>query len=49
MTNYIIEEKGQEVISDVHQKDYVKKDYTTEQPKKKPSTDNFTDVNFEDI
>ena len=49
MTNYIIEEKGQEVISDVHQKDYVKKDFTIEQPEKKSSTDNFTDVNFEDI
>ena len=44
-----LQDKGHEVISDIHQKDYIKKDFTMEQPKKKPSTDNFTDVNFEDI
>ena len=49
MTNYIIEEKGHEVISDIHQKDFIKKDFKIEQPEKKPSTDSFTDVNFEDI
>ena len=53
MTDYIINEKGEEVISDRHQKDYKKEDYTTveesteeETPK---SSESFTDVNFEDI
>lgn len=53
MTDYIINEKGEEVISDRHQKDYKKEDYTTveksteeEEPK---SSESFTDVNFEDI
>ncbi len=51
MTNYIVEEKGQEVISDKHQKDF-KKEYqddeevTTEVTQ---SPDKFTDINFEDI
>jgi hypothetical protein len=49
-TEFIIKEKGDEVISDRHQKDFVKPseeksdaDGTTEEP------ENFTDVNFEDI
>ena len=49
MTDYIIEEKGQEVISDRHQKDYIKEDFPSEQPNKKPATDSFTDINFDDI
>tara|TARA_B110000093_G_scaffold123657_1_gene132412 strand:- start:465 stop:824 length:360 start_codon:yes stop_codon:yes gene_type:complete len=49
MTDYIINEKGQEVISDRHQKDYIKEDLLSEESNKKPSTGNFTDVNFDDI
>ena len=52
-TDYIINEKGEEVISDRHQTDYVKEDAasseaseTTEETVKSES---FTDVNFEDI
>ncbi len=47
-TDYIINEKGEEVISDRHQSDYVKSTETdtTEAP---VSSENFTDVNFEDI
>ncbi|TVZ25542.1 uncharacterized protein DUF3276 [Gillisia sp. Hel_I_86] len=50
MTSYIVEEKGQEVISDKHQKDF-KKEYqeneaTTDAT---PSPDKFTDISFEDI
>ena len=53
MTNYVINEKGQEVISERHQKDY-QKDYeanpvTTAPKEETPSTAGFTDVNFEDI
>jgi hypothetical protein len=49
MTKYIIDEKGLEVISERHQKDYVKED---EQPKPEAndeSKENFTDVDFDDI
>lgn len=51
MTDYIIKEKGDEVISERHQKDF-KKEFdnapaTTENELKSPS--NFTDIDFEDI
>ncbi|GAA4267955.1 PUR family DNA/RNA-binding protein [Hyunsoonleella aestuarii] len=51
MTDYIISEKGDEVISERHQKDF-KKEYdetptaTEEAPK---SSDSFTDIDFDDI
>ena len=56
MTDYIIREKGDEVISERHQKDF-KKDYNTEATPTAeikneddiPSTENFTDVSFDDI
>ena len=53
MTNYIITEKGDEVISERHQKDF-KREYPTDETEPKygdDSTDtgSFTDVNFEDI
>ena len=52
MTDYIINEKGEEVISDRHQKDFKKEDYNSEKNTDKSdeetSTD-FTDVKFEDI
>ncbi|OUS02537.1 DNA-binding protein [Flavobacteriales bacterium 33_180_T64] len=57
MTDYIITEKGDEVISERHQKDFKKEDYTANEDvsKNEESTDNsnsaekFTDINFEDI
>ena len=50
MTAYIVDEKGEEVISERHQKDF-KREYSTEnvQGGDTPSAGNFTDVNFEDI
>ncbi len=52
MTDFIIREKGDEVISERHQKDF-KKEYeniepesTAETPK---STESFTDIDFDDI
>lgn len=48
MMDYIIAEKGTEVISERHQKDFKKE----EQPSpsdENPSTENFTDVDFDDI
>ena len=51
MTDYIINEKGDEVISERHQKDF-KKEYddapkVTEAELKTPES--FTDIDFEDI
>ena len=51
MTDYIIDEKGEEVISERHQKNFKKEDNpeppgSNETPS---STDNFTDVSFDDI
>ena len=47
MMDYIIAEKGQEVISERHQKDFKKEEEQT--PKEDKPLDNFTDVNFDDI
>ena len=51
MTDYIIDEKGEEVISERHQKDFKKEDVqTTEAPSENSTTpESFTDVKFEDI
>ncbi len=54
MTNYIIDEKGDEVISERHQKDFKKEnddteDFETEEEPVKKSSDSFTDISFEDI
>ena len=47
-TNFIIQEKGQEVISERHQKDY-KKEETKESTEEVKSAESFTDISFEDI
>ena len=45
-TDYILKEKGEEVISERHQKDFKKPSEINEET---TSSDNFTDLNFEDI
>ncbi|CAL67486.1 PUR family DNA/RNA-binding protein [Christiangramia forsetii] len=54
MTNYIINEKGEEVISERHQKDFKKEFDDDENTKDKavstsPNAEKFTDVSFDDI
>ncbi len=58
MTQYIIDEKGLEVISEIHQKDYKKEEVNNEEDdksedkeetKEDEKKENFTDVDFEDI
>ena len=49
MTKYIIDEKGLEVISERHQKDYVKEDKQPKPEANDESKNNFTDVDFDDI
>lgn len=48
MMDYIIDEKGHEVISERHQKDF-KKDEETKPSENGSTTENFTDVDFDDI
>jgi len=54
-TDYILNEKGSEVISERHQKDYKKEEASTEDGStendstEETSTESFTDVKFEDI
>jgi hypothetical protein len=55
MINYVIDEKGEEVISERHQKDYKKEtdevSVATENASEngQPDTSNFTDIEFDDI
>ncbi|WP_299128446.1 PUR family DNA/RNA-binding protein [uncultured Winogradskyella sp.] len=53
MTDYIINEKGEEVISERHQKDFKREDDFVAQEAKTTedtqSTDSFTDISFDDI
>ena len=50
MTDYIIDEKGEEVISERHQKDFKREEYaTTSEDVASNSSESFTDLNFEDI
>ncbi|MEN8704485.1 MAG: PUR family DNA/RNA-binding protein [Polaribacter sp.] len=47
-TDYIIAEKGNEVISERHQKDY-KKEENTNTEESTESAKDFTDISFDDI
>ena len=52
ITNFILKEKGDEVISERHQKDYKKESKPSEDKAEKEeysSAENFTDVDFDDI
>jgi Protein of unknown function (DUF3276) len=52
MTSYVLNHKGEEVISERHQKDF-KKEYdsekSVEEESELPSTSSFTDIEFDDI
>jgi len=48
-TDYILNEKGDEVISERHQKDFKKSSEITNDTEEIKSTESFTDINFEDI
>lgn len=49
MMDYIIDEKGQEVISERHQKDFKKEEEETAVNENGSTTESFTDVDFDDI
>lgn len=50
MTDFIFNEKGDEVISERHQKDFKKEEYNTNgEASIETSAGSFTDISFEDI
>ena len=49
MMDFIIDEKGSEVISERHQKDFKKEEVESSVNGEANSTDSFTDVSFDDI
>lgn len=50
MTSYVLNHKGEEVISERHQKDF-KREFSAEKTEQEetPNTSNFTDIDFDDI
>ena len=48
MTDFVLDKKGEEVISERHQKDY-KKESFTESIDDNKSSENFTNIEFDDI
>ena len=46
MTDFVVSQKGEEVISERHQKDYKRESNSNEET---TSTESFTDISFDDI
>lgn len=49
MTDFVLNNKGEEVISERHQKDFKKENYTHSTSETEVTERNFIDVNFDDI
>ena len=49
MTDFVINQKGEEVISERHQKDFKKEVYADKEADESKSSTSFTDVDFDDI
>jgi hypothetical protein len=51
MTSFVVNQKGEEVISERHQKDFKKESFFSDEEDTvaTPSTESFTNVSFEDI
>jgi hypothetical protein len=49
MTSYVLNHKGEEVISERHQRDFKKEYHTTEKTEEANAVSSFTDVDFDDI
>ncbi|MFT4683688.1 MAG: hypothetical protein ACI8RP_000131 [Urechidicola sp.] len=48
-TDYIVNEKGEEVISERHQSDYTREETQTSEANSVNTSESFTDVSFDDI
>ncbi len=49
VTRFIIQERGEEVISDKHDKDFKPEEEAIPESENAETTNSFTDVNFDDI
>ncbi len=50
MTSFVLNNKGEEVISERHQKDFKKEFYAEKsEGEEEPKTNSFTDIDFDDI
>lgn len=49
MTSYVLNQKGEEVISERHQKDFKKEAISNRNSEEITAVDNFTNLNFDDI
>jgi hypothetical protein len=49
MTSFVVNQKGEEVISERHQKDFKKESFFDDETEEVRSTESFTNVSFEDI
>jgi hypothetical protein len=49
MTSYVVNQKGEEVISERHQKDFKKESNFEDYEVSETSTESFTNISFEDI
>ncbi len=49
MTSYVLDQKGDEVISERHQKDFKKESYDDSSSESSEGTNKFTDISFDDI
>ena len=49
MTSFVVDHKGEEVISERHQKDFKKEEFSNTTEETTPSTNSFTDISFDDI
>jgi hypothetical protein len=49
MTSFVVDHKGEEVISERHQKDFKKEEFTSTTEDETPTSSSFTDISFDDI
>jgi hypothetical protein len=49
MTSFVVDHKGEEVISERHQKDFKKEEFSNTMDEETPATSSFTDISFDDI
>ncbi|HBK83546.1 MAG TPA: DNA-binding protein, partial [Flavobacterium sp.] len=49
MTDFVLDNKGEEVISERHQRDFKKENFDVDTNSSNTSTSNFTDLSFDDI
>ena len=49
MVDFVLDQKGEEVISERHQKDFKRENYTETTDDEMKSSESFTNIDFDDI